>query len=303
MKYYIGIDGGGTKTKGVLCRENLEIISVSESGSSNLFSKGVENSAVVISELVNVLINNSGSALSEISGIGIGTAGGARKEQSEALKTELRKILKLNGIPDILVTSDARIALEAAFPDSPGIIIISGTGSVVFGKDGGGKIHRSGGYGKIIGDEGSAFSIGKKGLAVVSRELDSIHSGSLIKKMFEENFGAADTNRFINLIHSAEFDIASTANIVLDAAEKGDEFALKILDEETGLLADQAEAVHGKLGGSASGISFYGGLVTNNQIFSEYLRAKINERMPGIEIKKPDHPPEIGAVLLLKNIC
>jgi N-acetylglucosamine kinase-like BadF-type ATPase len=207
----------------------------------------------------------------------------------------------LNADKNIFVSSDAHITIEAAFSGLPGMILISGTGSVVFGKDESGIIHRSGGYGRIIGDEGSAYSIGRKALSLIARELDGIIDGSVITKLFVQKFGDMNTDKFINHVHADGFDIARVSIMAIQAAERGDAHALKIIHEETELLCGQVNSVFKKLNGAVSGLCLHGGLITNNKFYSDILKEKILTANSQITIKEPDYPPEIGAVIMAKN--
>ncbi len=84
------------------------------------------------------------------------------------------RIIPISIVPikKFVVESDARVALEGAFSGNPGSILIAGTGSIMFGKDSKGNIHRVGGFGRILGDEGSGFHIARSGLTAVAKQFD-----------------------------------------------------------------------------------------------------------------------------------
>ena len=172
MKIFVGIDGGGTRTKCVCADDKLKIISQVETGATNPHSVGFNQSAERLFSLIKQARLKAN--VSTIDSVVIGIAGGGRVEHSEKL---VKKINVLAGSTKVLwkklnILSDAEIAIEGAFSGRPGFILISGTGSIIFGKDKSGEIIRAGGFGKVIGDEGSGYSIGKKGLNAVAREFD-----------------------------------------------------------------------------------------------------------------------------------
>ncbi|MCL4278865.1 MAG: hypothetical protein KJZ60_04155, partial [Ignavibacteriaceae bacterium] len=100
----------------------------------------------------------------------------------------------------VKVISDAHIALEGAFPDSAGCILIAGTGSILFGKDEKGVIHRVGGFGRLIGDEGSGYSIGRKALNAVSKSSDGRGEETLISELLNSKMNSGSANAIINKV-------------------------------------------------------------------------------------------------------
>ncbi|MGQ9799978.1 MAG: N-acetylglucosamine kinase, partial [Ignavibacterium sp.] len=156
MKYLIGIDGGGTKSKCVIT--DFEFIPKFETsgGPTNFLMLGTDKVAETILGLIHQCVINLNIKYEDIAAIVLGTTGGGRKTDAEDLEKAIthlaaHKRILLNKFQ---VESDARIALEGAFSGKPGSILIAGTGSIMFGKDSKGVIHRVGGFGRFIGDEG-----------------------------------------------------------------------------------------------------------------------------------------------------
>ncbi len=100
--------------------------------------------------------------------------------------------------------------MEGAFSGKPGCILIAGTGSILFGKDKNGLMHRNGGFGRIIGDEGSGHSIGRKGLSAVAKELDGRGKSTLITKMLNKKYNISSASDLIINVYKNNFDIASS---------------------------------------------------------------------------------------------
>ena len=172
----------------------------------------------------------------------------------------------------------------------------------MLGKDGKGNIHRVGGFGRFLGDEGSGYAIGKKGLAAVSKEFDGRGGNTLLSKMVAEKFKIETPEILITEIYKNNFDIASVAPLVIEAAEKNDKEALKIIDEETNELLLHIQSMIKKINQPELNLVFIGGIIINENIYSKTLRNKIESRLKDVNIKGPDFSPEIGAVLMAQDI-
>ena len=161
MALYIGLDGGGTKTKCVLVDEEMNVLSEMIGGPSNFLVFGLDKVTQSLFNLITDCAKQADINLSKIDSILLGTAGAGRRADAERLENSfIQKSNESNiSINKFAVESDARIALEGAFSGEPGSILIAGTGSIMFGKDSEGNIHRVGGFGRILGDEGSGFHI------------------------------------------------------------------------------------------------------------------------------------------------
>ncbi|MHB1687197.1 MAG: N-acetylglucosamine kinase, partial [Ignavibacteriaceae bacterium] len=231
-------------------------------------------------------------------------AGAGRRNDAERLEKNFISFSKTKGIEfeKVLVESDARIALEGAFAGKPGSILIAGTGSIMFGKDANGNIYRIGGFGRFIGDEGSGYSIGKKGLAAVAKEFDGRINETAISELLKEKFKIHSGDILITEIYKNNFEIASAAPLVIKAAENGDAIAGKILDEESDELILHISAMIKKIGQTFLNLSFIGGTISSDNIFSKMLKEKIKTKLPQVNVISPEYSPAVGAVLMAKEI-
>lgn len=301
MKYLIGIDGGGTKTKCVAADINGNPLYETTGGPSNFLIHSLDKVCENIFNLLKDCTKNLNCDFNDFACIVVGTAGAGRKEDTERLKDHFIKFTK-GQIKNFYVESDARIALEGAFAGKPGSILISGTGSIMFGKDAEGKIHRVGGFGRQVGDEGSGYSIGKKGLQAISKFYDGRGNDTLLVKFVSDNFKINNDTELINVVYKDNFDIASLAQHVINTAEKNDEACIKIIDDETEELILHIEAMRKKLKLRTMKVSFSGSIIANNNYFSRLLSMKIKERFNDVVIKKSAQSPAIGAILIAKDI-
>ena len=299
MKYIIGIDGGGTRSRCVVCGVNAKVLYRCKGGPANFLKYDVVEVCKTIYLLLNECRKNLRISFKEFGAVFIGTAGAGRRVDALYLEKNLRKFLKTKNVSlKLKVVSDGIIALEGAFPGKPGSILISGTGSIIFGKDKNGKIHRLGGYGNRIGDEGSGYSIGRNGLNAVTKDFDERGKKTLLTNYLKRNFKINTGQELIHKVYRENFDVASFAPFVLKAANNGDRISVDILNEEADEMVKHIKAMKKLIGVRKLKVAFFGSLISNKNCFSDLLRKKIKSSLKGIEIIKPENSPEIGAILL-----
>ena len=197
----------------------------------------------------------------------------------------------------MLLEPDSRIALEGAFGGGHGAIVIAGTGSNVLGKDRAGRLHSAGGWGRILGDEGSGYDIGLRALKAVVAEIDGRTGPTAIGRVLGERFGLSTRERLIAAVHREQFPVASLAPAILGLAEAGDPAATDILHSAAAQLADQARVVLQRLGAEPRA-AFIGGLVSQRTSYSDILSRTLHALVPGLSIIPPMHPPVEGALML-----
>jgi N-acetylglucosamine kinase-like BadF-type ATPase len=304
MEYIIGIDGGGTKTDCAVSDPEGNILFEIKGDPSNFLIEGTGKVSVSLLDLINRCKEKLDFDYSDITAILIGTAGAGRKSDAERLKKSFADFSRSKGIDfkNFIVESDARIALEGAFSGKPGAILISGTGSIMLGKDLNGNIHRVGGYGRLIGDEGSGFSIGRKGLNAVTKQFDGRGNYTLISGYLDDKFGINSEENLITEVYKNNFDIAAIAPLVISAAENNDKTALGIIDEEIYELMKYIPAIKEKLNLSELNLSYIGGLITKDNLYSKKLNEMIMNDFPEIKIQPPQNSPVMGAILMAKKI-
>lgn len=303
MKYIIGMDGGGTKTKCVVADFDLNLKFECTGGPSNFLMQGTEKVSETLLKLIDECRENLKAEYSDFAAVLIGTTGAGRRTDAEKLENDFVDHISKKGVKLNLfrVESDARIALEGAFAGKPGSILIAGTGSIMFGKDREGNIQRVGGFGRFIGDEGSGFVIGKKGLIAASKEYDGRGLKTQITKMIADEFGISDTSALITEIYKNNFDIASVAPLVIKAAEHEDELCLNILDEETEELILHIRAMKKHLKEENMRLSLIGGTITTDNFYAKIFKDKIKRHLPNVILQQPEYPPAMGAVLMAKE--
>ncbi|MCF8412504.1 MAG: hypothetical protein K9G44_03740 [Melioribacteraceae bacterium] len=295
MNYFIGIDGGGSKTKAILTNPDNKIVATHTGDSCNPTSLGIEHSTKSILDNIESLLQECQISISAVKGICVGTAGAG----SQNIAKQFEGILKTDlGTEDLLVTTDAQIALEGAFDGGEGIILIAGTGSILYAKKGG-KINRVGGFGKIMGDEGSGYKIGQKTLNEFSKYLDSRKQKDDFYFHLSEYLGIDSTQHLIEKVYKEYFNIASIAGFVVDLANKNEtakmiinNAAVQILELISPIFESKEDSLR---------IVLSGGLIDKENYYSNLIKNSINSIYPNSEVIDPIFPPEIGAILIAKK--
>lgn len=304
MKYLIGLDGGGTKTKCLITDFELKPLYEVIGGPSNFLMIGTDKVAETILNLIIQCVNHLNISYDDISAIVLGTTGGGRRNDAEELEKAIIQLAvhKNISLKNFRVESDARIALEGAFSGKPGSILIAGTGSIMFGKDKAGNIHRVGGFGRFIGDEGSGFKLGQKGLNLIAKEFDGRGDNTKLSGLLKEKFNIDSPENLITEIYRNNFDIASVAPLVIEAAEKGDKAAINIIETEVDEIILHIKAMKKKLNEKTLLLSFIGSLLTKENIYSYLVKEKIVQQFDDVVVKESENSPEYGAVLMAKHL-
>jgi glucosamine kinase len=167
VPYYLGIDGGGTKTTCAVGDE-LRLMATATAGPSNVVRVGEVQARKSLQQAVGQACAAAGITPAQVDRTCVGGSGAARPELAEIVRRCLAEIL----FTPIDVVGDMQIALEAAFDTGPGVIVIAGTGSIAYGRGQQGRTARAGGWGFAIGDEGSAHWIGRTAVSAVLRAAD-----------------------------------------------------------------------------------------------------------------------------------
>lgn len=304
MNYFIGIDGGGTGSTCVIADSSGKILYRCKGGPTNFLRYDVNSVCKTIHGLITKCVKKLKISFSDIGGMVIGTAGAGREKDAGLLRRQLKKLLKSedSDIKNIRVVSDGVIALEGAFPGSAGCILISGTGSVIFGKNKNGEIFRAGGFGNKIGDEGSGYSIGRAGLNAVSKYFDGRGDKTLLAGYLQKQFKINSGSELIDKVYGKNFDIASFAPMVIKAAGRRDLVSVKILHEESTELLLHLKALRKISGTRKLKVVLGGSLLKNRNYYSGLIRKKIGQSAGFAEIVKPANSPEAGAALLALKI-
>ncbi len=288
--YVIGIDGGGTKTRVAVCAPDGTLLRQETLGAFNLSAIGEDGFRRRTEEILALCGDMRGCGAICVGGAGVsGAAAG------EILRAELAA----HGFAGkLLLCGDHEIALAGAM-QTPGCVLIAGTGSVCYGKNAAGETFRCGGGGHIIDDPGSGYTLGRDALAAALRTEDGRLSENALHAAVMDAVGGHDIQGIFDFVYFSrrgKSDIAALAPLVLRCAEQGDAASLAILRRGATELARLVSAVTGRLGlDKKSPCALAGGLLAENNI---YRRTVCEALAPFCRPAKPEHGALFGAVQL-----
>jgi glucosamine kinase len=242
MPYFLAMDAGGTKTEYVLA-DDTRVLARVQSETVKLMRTPAEKAAANLEGAFCELEARSGVSLRRIASTCVGTAGNTVPLVTDWLRSELGR--RVGG--DLLLLGDVEIALDAAFPGKPGILVLAGTGSNAAGRSREGLIFGAGGYGPVLSDQGSGHRIGSQALRAVFIALDEQRPTSLLDAILHywKLRDADDLISYANTCPASQF--SGLARVVLRCAESGDGVAQEVLEKEGKELAYLALLLHRRL--------------------------------------------------------
>lgn len=287
--YYLGVDGGGSKTTAVVYDEKGNFIGKAVGESINYYSVGMENARQAMADIINRLPQKN----FDCAVIGMSALNG-RATDDEAERF-CGGIIESN---KIIMDSDLFVALEAMNCEGECAFVISGTGSMAVYRNKSRKISHAGGFGYIIGDEGSGYSIGINAIRTAIRAAENIVPPTSLTEKCLEYFSAETVYDLIDIFYEktvSRKDIAAFAKEVYLCAESGDATAHKLLKDEADLLSQTVLSLIKNKNKEIS-VGLWGGIFQHNSIFRKYFQECLSEN--GFNsVKLLDFTPETGAIL------
>lgn len=299
--YLIGVDGGGTKTYCVIGDKTGRIIGTVVGGGSNIKSTKPEKVRLQIVELLNDLLNRYGIKKEEISGIYIGTAGGDRNVDKKTWHDWMMDYFSPHPCR-IQITNDALPALVSGTFSLNGLVVIAGTGSIAYlVQDNGARTIRSGGWGYLLGDDGSGYHIGNEALRYVTTYYDQhgeLSKSERLTQMVLQHYNIQNVYELVPAVYDDENPrtaIASLAMSVLDLAEEKYQPAVDIVQQATKALVGLISTIFTKEKiAKEFPIVLCGGLFSNELFLETFKHA-----MRGFDNKLyvPTIQPVVGSYL------
>ncbi len=242
MRYVIGIDAGGTKTVGLLADETGVLVGEARGRGANLQVDGEDG----VEEALLAVWQELGPP-ETVAATCVGIAGADRPAERRSVRRLLDR-LRFGG--SVRIVNDAAIALVAGSAAGTGIVVVAGTGSIAYGVDGEGQVARAGGWGYLVGDEGSAFWLGQEALRRGVQAFDGRGPDTVLGERLLLGLGLDDPSELVGWVYrlqSVRFRVAGLVPLIQQAVEEGDQVALDLVDEAAGHLARAARAVRGQL--------------------------------------------------------
>jgi glucosamine kinase len=306
VAYYLGIDGGGSKTTCVVGDE-VSALGSALAGPSNITRVGEARARESLHESMRQACAAANISPRQVKRACVGVAGVA----SEEIAAAVRKIIAEMISTEIAVVGDMQIALQAALGARPGVVVIAGTGSIAYGRNAQGKTARAGGWGFAISDEGSAHWIGRMAVAALLRSADHVADdriAQLTSVLLREIKTVWTLESFEQLVRMANTnpDFSALLPAVLAAADAGDEVARQVLTQAGKELAELAGIVVQRLFAKDETdipLAMVGGVFRYAQrvgeVFSDTLR-KLDSRL---QINPNVVEPVTGALQMARADC
>ncbi len=292
-KSWIGIDAGGTGSTLVVIDNKLNVLMKLNGGAIQARKMKLDDQIDVIARYLSAVDKEVG--LSSIGGMGLGIAGTGRIDERKAIEDVLAQLYPT--IP-CKVAPDSEAAHIGAFSNQSGILVITGTGSIVWGRHGE-TWFRAGGFGYLIGDEGSGMKLGMEGLSAAGLAWDGGQQTVLCDLLAREH-GIIDGASMVKAVYDGGLQPSLIALQVLEAANLGDEICKAICERQTHLLATQVKIVADQIPDESRHVVLWGGL-QKNDLYNTMLRKEIKKYVLNAHFVAPAHEPWIGAAIMVKN--
>lgn len=280
----LGIDSGGSHTAVVVGDQRGRVLSRAEGPGSAMRPGGAERSAAVIFDVARRAATQAHVNLPAHLAL-VGAAGAGRAPEQEALAAAIRAA----GVAErVDVRTDVEIALAAAFGDGPGILINAGTGSIAYARSPDGQLHRAGGHGWQLGDEGGGYWMGRRALAAAARAHDGLEESSTLLERLLVALGLQTFDDLIRWTATATpAQVAALAPHVLNAAREGETVAQRIVAEAALELSQLVRAQLRQFsGGDPIKMATVGGLLRPGSPLLTALRANLAADLPRARISE-----------------
>lgn len=298
MRYLIGMDGGGTRCRIMAAGENGVMLGRAEGGSTSVESNPPETVRSNIESLLRALASESGLRLKDCAALCLGTAGVDSEES--LLRTE--EILKSLALPfPFMVVNDGQIALAAQTGGGPGILIISGTGSIGVAADGRGNGCRAGGYGHLVGDEGSGYWAASQAVRALLLSNDGLSPETMLTHLVFQALGVKSVEQVLDFVyHNNKSELAKLSCQVETARRLGDQAAVDIMNRAADYLAALAAVLARRLPteGKTYPLFLAGGFLTHTPWLREAVTQRALKAYPALAPGKLQREAEWGAVFL-----
>lgn len=295
--HVLGIDAGGTKTVALLADADGRILGEGRAGAANLQTEG----ELEVEKILHTVIERATDGRHiPLAAVCLGMAGVDREDDARVIRDVMRR---LGFRTNALIVNDALIALVAGAGPNPGVVVVSGTGSIAYGVNHHGVAARAGGWGPTLGDEGSGYWIGRRALAAVMRELDQRGPHTNLTPLVLRHFNLAKPEALVAEIYhqpQGRRAIAALGSVVDQARAEGDPAAIDIMTHAADELALAAASVISRLDmrGEQFPVLLSGGMLRESEWLATEVRHRMAEVAPRSSVRPLTEEPATGAVKL-----
>jgi N-acetylglucosamine kinase-like BadF-type ATPase len=292
----LGIDAGATKTECLLADGSGAVLAKARGPGANFSLFAEDEVEFVLSNLLEEVLSG---ASKPVDALCIGIAGAGRTRDFRVMQRILRR---MDRAKENFVTNDALIALVAGAKERYGVVLIVGTGATAYGVNREGEVARAGGWGPLLGDEGSAYWMGLRLLRAVVRAEDGRAQPTLLKERVLERLGIGNVDALVHRVYRelARAEIAALAPIIQDVADLGDEAAQTVIDDAVREFVRASESVIGrlKLAGESFRLVLSGGIWKAVPVLRQDFERVIKKVAPWVAVQELTVEPAQGAVQL-----
>jgi N-acetylglucosamine kinase-like BadF-type ATPase len=298
-RFVMGVDGGATKTLAAVLDMDTNEIHLGHAGPSNQDAVGATAAVRALLEAADDAIAGAGISPERLAAAVLAIAG----TDTEAVARNVRAVRT----DDWLVVNDVVAAWATATGTGPGVAVVAGTGSNVFGVGPSGTPWRAGGWGHMLGDEGSAYWLGIQSIKAALRDREASGPGTALTEAVPAFFGLESVERLATHVYAKPLtkgEIAALAGETARVAQAGDGVARELFERGARELSRQIGAVIEQTGLSASfPVGLIGGVFKCGATFIQPLIQAIHERAPGASVARVEMAPVGGSVLLAARAC
>jgi len=296
----LGIDAGGTKTVCQLADEQANILAESRGGGANLQASGELEVEKVLHQVIDRALVNASARPATIC---LGMAGVDRPRDADVVRGIL---LRIGHRAQPYVVNDALIALEAGVPGGAGVVIVAGTGSIAYGRDAQGRAARAGGWGYVLGDEGSGYWLGRHALRAVVRAADGRGRTTALTARVLAHFHVDRPQDLVWEIYGSGLKPTAIASLAVEvgaAAMEGDTLAEDIINAGAVELAGAAASVARRLSLERCPVVLAGGILRGVAPLRKRVLSNLSRALPDAEARVLEVEPALGAVRLALSLA
>jgi N-acetylglucosamine kinase-like BadF-type ATPase len=297
VPFFLGIDGGGTKTRCIVGDEKSHL-GTGSSASCRVQKVGEASARDSLSAAIHQACVQADVSPRQIASTCAGITGAARAEICGVMRNLIASLI----VGEIDVVGDTEIAFEDAFGAGSGVIVIAGTGAIVYGRDGNGESARASGWGPAVSDEGSGYWIGTEAVRSALRARDGGESSGLLNDLMG-GLGANGFDDFIVRVNATPTpDFSILFPVVTASAENGDLLATELLRRAGKELAKSAGVVIDRLFPAHScPVATHGGVFAGSSIAKKSFVDEVSSRSRRITLVDKPVDPARGALELARR--
>lgn len=302
--YYLGIDGGGTKTKYLLVDNNLKTVAEIEGSTTHVHQVGIEGIKTQITENLLKICKKANISITDIGYVFAGIAGyGESIDDMEKIDKAFKDIMKV----PYLIDNDAVNGWAGGTACKPGINVVAGTGSIAYGRNSEGKLARCGGFGPGIGDDGSAYWIALKTINEYTKQKDGRKEKTVLVDILEKEYKLTYKYEIVEVVFNKlkfnRTELAKFSTICFLSAEAGCPACKKIFKDASEAIFEHIKAIAKELNFTDEFVvSYTGGVFKSGNHVLKPLKEMIKESGLKCYLQEPALDPWKGAALLAYNL-